>query len=80
MQPVIKSVEQKYGHQLNVVFYDVWKPDQKKYAQEYAIKLIPTQVFLNSDGKEIFRHEGFFPETEIDSLLQKQGLKPITSS
>jgi thioredoxin 1 len=76
MQPVIKSVEEKYGDQINVVFYDVWKPDQKKYAQEYGIKLIPTQVFINNEGKEIFRHEGFFPEKEIDSLLQKHGLKP----
>ena len=76
MQPVIKSVEEKYGDQIKIIFYDVWKPDQKKYAQEYKIKLIPTQVFLDKDGKEIFRHEGFFPEKEIDKLLQNFGLLP----
>lgn len=76
MQPVMESIEKKYGDQINVVFYDVWKEDQKKYAQEYKIKLIPTQVFLNKEGKEIFRHEGFFPEKEIDDFLQKHGLKP----
>ncbi|MBN2000329.1 thioredoxin family protein [candidate division KSB1 bacterium] len=80
MQPVMKSIEKKYGDQIKVVFYDVWQADQKKYAQEYKIKLIPTQVFLNENGKEIMRHEGFFPEEEIDKFLQKQGLKPRKSS
>jgi thioredoxin 1 len=75
MQPVMKAIEKKYGDQVKVVFYDVWKPDQRKYAEQYGIKLIPTQVFLNAAGKEFFRHEGFYPEAEIDKLLQKQGLK-----
>lgn len=76
MQPVMASVEKKYGDQLSVVFHDVWKSDQRQYAEKYDIRLIPTQVFLDKDGKEFFRHEGFFPETEIDKLLQKQGLTP----
>jgi len=75
MQPVMKAIERKYGDQVKVVFYDVWKPDQRKYAEQYGIKLIPTQVFLDAAGKELFRHEGYYPEAEIDKLLQKQGLK-----
>jgi thioredoxin 1 len=75
MQPVMKAVEKKYGDQIKVVFYDVWKPEQRKYAEQYGIKLIPTQVFIDAAGKEFFRHEGFYPEIEIDKLLQKQGLK-----
>lgn len=80
MQPVMRSIEKKYGDQIHVVFYDVWKPEQRKYAMEYRIKLIPTQVFLDKDGKELMRHEGFFPEEEIDAFLQKQDLKPRKSS
>ena len=76
MQPVMKSIEEKYGDQVEVIFYDVWKDDQKKYAKQYGIKLIPTQVFLDEDGKEFFRHEGFYPESEIDKLLQERGLTP----
>ena len=77
MQPVMKAIEEKYGDQIKVVFYDVWKADQKQYAQQYRIRLIPTQVFLDAGGVEIFRHEGFFPEAEIDKLLQSHGLKPL---
>jgi thioredoxin 1 len=76
MQPIMKSIEEKYGEQVKVVFYDVWKDDQKKYAQQYGIKLIPTQVFLDENGKEFHRHEGFYPEAEIDKLLKTKGLKP----
>ena len=74
MQPVMKSIENKYGDQINVIFYDVWTREQKHFAYDYKIKLIPTQVFLDENGKEFFRHEGFFPEEEIDKLLQKHGL------
>lgn len=74
MQPVMAAVEKKYGDQLLVVFHDVWKSDQRQYAEKYGVRVIPTQVFLDRDGKEFFRHEGFFPESEIDTLLQKRGL------
>jgi thioredoxin 1 len=76
MQPVMKSMENKYGSQVKIVFYDVWKQDQAHYAQAYGIRLIPTQVFLDCNGKELMRHEGFFPENEIDAFLQSKGLSP----
>ncbi len=74
MQPIMKSVEEKYGDQIEVIFYDVWTDEGHKYAEIYKIQLIPTQVFLDENEKEIFRHVGFFPETEIDKFLQEQGL------
>jgi thioredoxin 1 len=76
MQPIMKSIEEKYGKQVKVIFYDVWKEDQARYATEFNIRLIPTQVFLDASGKELMRHEGFYPEKEIDAFLQSKGLKP----
>jgi thioredoxin 1 len=76
MQKVMKAVEEKYGSQLKIIFYDVWKEEQAHYAQEYKIRLIPTQVFLDANGKELMRHEGFYPEKDIDAFLQSKGLKP----
>ena len=77
MQPIMKSVEEKYGEQIKVIFYDVWTDEGHKYAEIYKIQLIPTQVFLDESKKEIFRHVGFFPEAEIDKFLQEQGLAII---
>jgi len=76
MQPVMKNIEKKYGDQIKVIFYDVWTQEQRKYADIYKIRVIPTQVFLDANGKEFHRHEGFYPETEIDKILQSKGLKP----
>ncbi len=76
MQPVMKNIETKYEQQIEVIFYDVWKDNQKIKAKEYGIRLIPTQVFIDGSGQEIFRHEGFFPEEEIDQLLKSHGLIP----
>ncbi len=79
MQPVMKAIEQKYGDQVKVVFYDVWQKEQAHFAQDYNVRLIPTQVFLDIKGKELMRHEGFFPEKDIDTFLQSKGLKPRTT-
>ncbi|MDH7528936.1 thioredoxin family protein [Ignavibacteria bacterium 4148-Me] len=76
MQPVMKNIEKKYGNQIKVIFYDVWTQEQRKYADIYKIRVIPTQIFLDENGKEFHRHEGFYPEAEIDKLLQSKGLKP----
>jgi thioredoxin 1 len=76
MQPVMKAIEEKYGPQIKVIFYDVWKSEHKDKAKKYKIRLIPTQVFLNEKGEEIHRHEGFYPEEEIHKFLQSKGLKP----
>jgi thioredoxin 1 len=73
MQPIMKSIEEKYKGQVKVVFHDVWK--DKAPAQKYGIQLIPTQVFLDENGIEFFRHEGFYPEEEIDKLMESKGLK-----
>jgi thioredoxin 1 len=77
MQPIMKSLEKKYGSQLKVIFYDVWKDEYKDKAKEYGIKLIPTQIFQDENGKEIHRHEGYYPEADIDKFLQSKGLKII---
>jgi len=78
MQPVMEAVGKKYGDQIAIVFHDVWKSEERQYAEKYGIRVIPTQVFLDREGKEFFRHEGFFAEEAIDTLLQKRGLKART--
>jgi thioredoxin 1 len=74
MQPVMKSIESRYAGLVKVVFHDVMK--EKSFVDQYGIKLIPTQVFLDATGKELMRHEGFFPEEEIDKFLKTQGVSP----
>ena len=75
MEPVLESIRKKYPTDVKVVFHDVWTAEGKPYSTKYGIKLIPTQIFLDKDGKEYFRHEGFFPEAEVIKILKQKGVK-----
>lgn len=75
MQPIMTSIKEKYPNQVNVVFHDVWTPQGKPYAQKYGIQAIPTQVFLDENGNEFFRHEGFFAEDELVKVLKTKNVK-----
>lgn len=74
MQPIIKSVEEKYGDQVKVIFYDVWTPKGKEDTKQFVFDGIPTQLFLDENGREYFRHVGFFPEDEIIKILKQKGV------
>lgn len=69
MQEVIKKVEQKYPDKVKTVFYDVWTKEGEPYAEKYHIDPIPTQVFLDKDGNEYYRHEGYFEFEELEKIL-----------
>ena len=72
MQPVMREIAQKYKGTIQVVFYDVWKTP--KYAKDYGIQLIPTQVFIDKNGDEIFRHVGFFAKDGIIKMLKEKNI------
>jgi len=75
MQPILRSIESKYGTQVNVVFHDVWTAEGSPYGQKYGIEAIPTQIFLNEDGVEYERHIGYLPEEDVINILQREGVK-----
>jgi thioredoxin 1 len=75
MQPIMKEVAETYKGQVIVLFHDVWTQQGKEDAMKYNIRVIPTQVFLDNDGKEYFRHEGYFPKDEVIKVIKMQGVK-----
>ncbi len=70
MQPVMREIAQEYKGTIQVVFYDVWKTP--KFAKNYGIQMIPTQVFIDKNGEEIFRHVGFYAKKEIIKMLKEK--------
>lgn len=74
MQKVMDQIEEAYGDQVKIIFYDVWTDEGKPFGAKYKIRLIPTQIFLDKDGEEYFRHEGFFPKEELEKVLKKKGV------
>jgi thioredoxin 1 len=75
MKSVMEAIEKEYGDQVQVIFHDVWTDAGKEYGIKYKIDGIPTQVFLDQDGKEYYRHMGFFSKDEVVDVLKKGGVR-----
>lgn len=73
MQPILDKLRKTHSERLNVVFVHVG--EEKILAARFGIRAIPVQVFFDHQGKEVFRHEGFFAETEVNKVLNKMGLQ-----
>ena len=73
MAPVLKELAKEYEGRMAVEFIDVWKkPDAGK---AHKISLIPTQIFFDAGGKELFRHEGFFSKKDILAKWKELGVE-----
>ncbi len=73
MAPILEKMEKVYQGKAAVIFIDVWKI--KGPAEHFRIRAIPTQIFFNREGKEVYRHVGFMSAAEIVGQLEKMGVK-----
>ena len=71
MIPVLEELKTEYRGRLEVIFIDIW--ENKNEAQKYGIQIIPTQIFYDASGKELFRHEGFFAKNDILAKWKELG-------
>jgi thioredoxin 1 len=73
MAPILEKVEKKYEGKAAIIFIDVWK--HRGEAKRFQIQAIPTQIFYDRDGNEVYRHVGFMDEAGIDAQLKKMGVE-----
>jgi thioredoxin 1 len=72
MAPILEELKKEYAGRMNVEFIDVWQnPDAGK---AFGIEMIPTQIFYDADGKELFRHTGFFGKEDILGKWKELGV------
>lgn len=72
MKPVLEELTKEYAGQFDVEFIDVW--ENEAAGKKYGVRMIPTQIFYGAEGKELFRHEGFFSKKEILAKWTELGL------
>jgi thioredoxin 1 len=72
MKPILDDLTRNYADQFTVVFIDVW--ENRAEGPKYGIRMIPTQIFYGADGKELFRHEGFFSKKDILAKWRELGV------
>lgn len=73
MAPILEKLEKLYAGKAAVIFFDVWEDPAP--AKRFGIRSIPTQIFFDKKGKEIYRHEGFLSEEAIVRRLKEMGVK-----
>lgn len=72
MAPILEELRVQYAGVFDVVFIDVWKNPAE--ADKYGIRIIPTQIFYDATGKELFRHTGFYSKEQILAKWKQLGL------
>ncbi|MFH1970028.1 MAG: thioredoxin family protein [Verrucomicrobiota bacterium] len=73
MAPILEDLKKTYAGKMDVQFIDVWQ-DQAP-GRKYGIRVIPTQIFFDAAGKELFRHEGFYGKEDILSKWKELGVE-----
>jgi thiol-disulfide isomerase/thioredoxin len=73
MAPILEELKNDFAGKLDVMFIDVWQNPNE--ADNYDIRVIPTQIFYNPEGKELFRHEGFFAREDILAKWKELGFE-----
>jgi thiol-disulfide isomerase/thioredoxin len=73
MQPILDNLRKNFPQTLNIVFVHVG--EEQILSSRYGIRSIPVQVFFDAEGKEVFRHVGFFAEKDVLQQLKKMGVQ-----
>ena len=72
MKPILEDLKANYAEAFKTEFIDVW--EDRTAAEQHRINLIPTQIFFSADGRELFRHEGFFSKEDILAKWKELGV------
>jgi thioredoxin 1 len=73
MAPILETLKTEFAGRFDVQFIDVRK--NPAAGRPYRIRVIPTQIFLNSEGTQLFRHEGFFSREDILGTWKRLGFE-----
>jgi len=72
MKPILEELKAEYEGKAIVRVIDL--KDEPKEASRYGIRLIPTQIFFDAEGKEVYRHEGFMDKQSIKAKFAEMGV------
>jgi len=72
MVSVLDGLSSGYKGKLSVEFINI--SEDREAADRYHVRAIPTQVFIDASGKEVFRHEGYYPKEDILAAFKEHGI------
>ena len=73
MAPILERLEKEYRGKAAIVFINLLDYPEQQY--KYKLKALPTQIFFDPAGEEVYRHVGFMSEEDIVAQLNKMGVE-----
>lgn len=73
MMPILDELKAKYADKFHVTYIDVDKNPGAR--SKYGVRAIPTQIFYDKQGRELFRHVGFYSKKDILGTWEQCGVK-----
>ncbi len=72
MTPILDDLKNDYSDKFQIRFIDVW--ENRVIGARYGVVQAPTQIFYDSNGRERFRHVGFFSKKHILDIWKSLGI------
>jgi thioredoxin 1 len=72
MVPVLDKLAKQYKGKMEVVFVHV--DEERDYALKMGVVMIPTQILLDKNGREVSRHVGYIPVEDCEKMINKTGM------
>lgn len=69
MEAVMEEIKESYPT-VNVVFLNILQPENQKLMKYFGVAVIPSQIILNRNGEEFFRHSGFIQSNKLKPYLK----------
>ncbi len=76
MKEILDPMMADYKGKVDIRIINVY--EDKERTQQFRIVTIPTQVFIDAGGKELFRHVGVYPRDSIVAKFKAFGF-PVVS-
>lgn len=72
MKSVMEEISSKHS-KINVVFLNVLIPKNQNLMKLFGVASIPTQILLDRNGNEFYRHNGYISSLDLEKkIIQKR--------
>ncbi|MEN8258823.1 MAG: thioredoxin family protein [Thermodesulfobacteriota bacterium] len=72
MAPILEKLTKEYEGKAAIILIDVWQ--EPAQSRKFQVSVIPTQIFFDKEGNEVYRHVGFMAEKDIIAQFDKMGV------
>lgn len=75
MKEIIDPMIADYKGKVDIRIINVY--EEKELTKQFRIVTIPTQVFIDAQGKELFRHIGVYPRDSMEACFARFGFPVV---